>query len=125
MNLKPIATVLQDAGLGVFGVSLFINQMPMDCQEGYLLRNKLVGTPIDHELPGYFKTPFQLIARSKSHERGDEMIDQAREVLTMHDAQVEELLIRRMHAVTLPVVFPLSKGNLLETTCDFDVVFNQ
>jgi hypothetical protein len=30
-----------------------------------------------------------------------------------------------MRPATLPVVFPLSKGNLLEFAVDFDVLFNE
>jgi len=125
MNLSPIADLLNDASLGVSGKSIFINMIPSECPNGILLRNKLQGTKIDYELPGYFKTSFQLIVRAQSYSDGEKMMLDAFAALTLSEVQVGSMYVRYVRPITQPVVFPLSKGNLLEFAADFDAVYNE
>jgi hypothetical protein len=126
MNLLPLAQRLEDAGIGIQGESVFINSIPAECPQGVLLRNKLQGTLIDHELPGYYKTSFQLIVRSTSYVGGEELIGQVFDALTVErPAQIGPMLFKFMRPKSLPAVFPLSKGNLLEFAADFEVAFTQ
>jgi hypothetical protein len=125
MNLYPIAEYLQDAGLGTLAESIFINMIPVESPSGILLRNRLQGTVIDHELPGFYKTRFQVIVRATSYPAGEELIGQVLAALSISETQVGSMHIRYMRPVTLPVVFPLSKGNLLEFAADFDVAFDE
>lgn len=125
MNLLPIAQTLEEAGVGVMAETIFINMIPIDCQEGVLLRNKLSGTYIDYELPGYYKTRFQVIVRTKSVPVGEERMAQVFDALTLCEAQVTDMYIRYLRPVTMPITFPLSKGNLLEISADFEIVFMQ
>lgn len=123
MNLMPLAQKLEDDGLGLMGTSIFINMIPAECPQGILLRNRLQGTPINYELPGYYKTKFQLIVRAQSYDAGETLIAEAFASLTMSERALGDVTVRFMRPSTLPVVFPLSKGNLLEFAADFEVVY--
>lgn len=123
MNLLPIAQKLEADGLGVLAETIYVNTIPVESPQGILLRGKLQGTKIDHELPGYYKTQFQLIVRAATYTVGETLIKQVIQALTVNDRQVGSIFVRYMRPVTKPVVFPLSKGNLLEFAADFDVAF--
>lgn len=123
MNLLPLAQKLEDDGVGVQGRTVFINMMPAECVKGILLRNKLSGTKIDYELPGYYKTKFQLIARAQSYQVGSDLIDAAFESLTMANTKLDAMGVFFIRPSTQAVTFPLSKGNLIEFAADFDAVF--
>ena len=125
MNLFPIAQTIEEAGLGVMADTIFINMIPVDCQEGILVRNKLSGTQIDYELPGYYKTRFQVIVRTRTVPAGEEVMSQIFDALTLCEASVYEMYVRYCRPVTMPITFPLSKGNLLEIAADFEIVFIQ
>lgn len=123
MNLLPIIEHLESEGLGVQAKTLFINQMPAEAPTGILLRNTLQGTHIDYELPGYFKGKFQLIIRANSYSVGDELITSAIAALTLSNVTLGDMTFKYMRPQTLPVVFPISKGNLLEFATVIDAVF--
>lgn len=123
MNLMPLAQKLETDLVGVMGTSIFINMIPAECPQGILLRNRLPGTKIDYELPGYYKARFQLIARAQDYAVGEALINQAFASLTMKETTLGSMSIRFIRPVTLPAVFPLSKGNLLEFAADFEAVY--
>lgn len=125
MNLFPLAQKMEVDGLGILGETIFINMIPAECKQGILLRNPLRGTKIDYELPGYYKAKFQLIVRSQSYDQGDELINAAFTSLTLSDVVVGTMAVQFMRPLTKPVVFPLSKGNLLEFAADFETVFTE
>lgn len=125
MNLLPVAQLLETSGVGVQSKTIFINMIPESASRGILLRNKLQGTVINYELPGYYKTKFQLIVRSNSYSDGEALMNQAVAALTVSETQVGPMYMRFMRPYTQAVVFPLSKGNLLEFALDFDVAFSQ
>lgn len=123
MNLMPLAERLEAAGLGTLAETIFLNMIPSECPQGVLLRNPLRGTKIDYELPGYYKTTFQLIVRSPNYAVGEQLIQEVIAALTLAETQVGPLYVRYMRPLTKPVVFPISKGNLLEFATDFDTAF--
>lgn len=125
MNLTPIADRLEEFGVGTKAKDIFINTIPAEAPVGVLLRNKLQGTKINHELPGYYKAPFQVIVRCKSYLEGEALMSSVFSALTLQETQLGPMYVRRMLPLTLPVTFPISKGNLIELAADFEAVFNQ
>lgn len=123
MNLMPIAKYIQDNKLGELGKTLFINMMPIDLNLGILIRNPLVGTEIDYELIDYFNTEFQLIVRADTYIKGEDLMRQAMNVLNVQNKELDNLFFNFIRPRTEPIVFPLSDGNLLEFSVDFDVNF--
>lgn len=123
MDLLPLADTLETAGLGIKAETIFVNMIPVECPQGILLRNKLTGTPINYELPGYYKSRFQLIVRSGSYLDGKALYDQAATALTLNEVQVGAMYVKFSRPLTMPVTFPLSNGNLIEHAADFEIVF--
>jgi hypothetical protein len=125
MNLFPIAEKLEADGVGVMAETIFINMIPAEAPTGVLLRNPLQGTEIDYELPGFYKTQFKVIVRATTYPDGEALIQAVFDSLTMLDKQVGTMFVKYMRPKTKPVVFPLSKGNLLEFSADFVTCFTE
>ncbi|WKZ86341.1 minor capsid protein [Ralstonia pickettii] len=124
MNLMPLIDRLESEGVGTPAKTLFVNMLPAEATKAILLRNKLAGTPINHEIPGYFnKVPFQVIARARHDQEGEDLINAATKALTLSEVQLGNMWIKYMRPKTLPVIFPLSKGNLLEFNVEFECCF--
>lgn len=126
MNLLNVAQRLEDAGVGIKGKSVFINMIPAESARGVLLRNDLRGTLVDYELPGYYKGSFRLIVRTDAYDDGNDLIAQAISAITIkQETQLGSQRFLYIRPRTLPVVFPLSKGSLLEFAVDMDVRFTE
>lgn len=125
MNLMPLAEKLESDGLGVMAETIFINMIPVEAPQGILLRNNLRGTEIDYELPGYYKTDFQVIVRAPNYPAGDALIAEVCNALTLVEQQLGPLYLKFMRPKTKPVVFPLSAGNLLEFSVEFSVAYTE
>ena len=123
MNLKPIAEYLESQGLGTGGRDLFVNYMPEDVQQGILLMNKLSGTPIDWELPGYRRSGFQLIVRHTDDEAGLLMAEQLSDALTLTNTTLTGMLVKVIRPKHEPVVYPVSKGDYLEISVNFEAIY--
>jgi hypothetical protein len=123
MNLMPFINQLEAKGVGKKGKTLFINMLPIDISEGVLLRNSLTGTDIDYELPGYFRTEFQVIVRAGSYEAGEKLINKVTDSLTLTNEQLDGLFFNYVRPRTEPVTYPLSEGNLLEFSTYFSLSF--
>lgn len=125
MNAMPLIDRLETAGVGVKGTSLFLNMMPAKCELGVLLKPPLSGTKIDYELPGFFKTGLQVVARSHDYATGLALCKQAvAELLIQNDTQVGPMLIRYLRPKHQPVAFPLSEGNFIEFNVQMEVCYN-
>ncbi len=123
MNLIDLAAYLETNGLGIQGKSIFVNQMPVECQSGLMLRSPLKGTQIDYELPGFYKGSFQLTVRAPNYAVGSLNIANITAALTLKNTVIGSYSYNYIRPTNLPVVFPLSKGNLLELSVDFEVCF--
>ena len=123
MNLSPIANHLEGEGLGTQGSSLFINFMPYECKKGLLLRSPLMGTPIDHSLPGYYKGEVIVVARASEYVAALTLMEETMRSLTFYDRQIDDIYVKRIYPSTLPVSFPVSDGQFYEVQVRFEVVY--
>lgn len=126
MNLIPIADMLEAAGTGTQGTSLFVGEMPADCDQGVLLLNGYYGTPIDPYLKHYRRTSFRIIVRSPgdSYDQGEELAWACIDAATIHvERQLGPLLIKQMLPQNEPRPYRRSAGNYWEFEVDVDVNF--
>lgn len=121
MNLMPFADLLEDAMLGVKGESIFINMMPPEAKVAVLFKNRLTGTKIDYELPGYYQTKFGVVIRGTDYSLGEpgELVDKVVKALTLGPQKLGTMQINYVRPLYHPVVFPLSNGNILEWNVEF------
>lgn len=120
MDMMPIANKLQTANLGVQGKTLFINFMPMECKAGILLRSPLAGTDIDHELPGYYKSTFNVIVRGHDYQTAAAKMEQVMKTLCFFETEISGIHYKYVRPKSLPVTFPVSDGNFYEIQVSFD-----
>lgn len=123
MNLANLVDRIQAAGHGVKAKSLFMQMMPAEAQSAILLRGMLAGTKIDHYLPGFYQTEFQVIVRSIGYVTGEALIKRVTADLTFEELVLGNQCFNYCRPRTLPVAFPLSAGNLVEHSVMFDVCF--
>lgn len=124
MDLMPLADRLEAQGFGTKGKDIFIHMIPADSPKGVLLREPLRGTPIDYELPGYFKTTFRVIARAPSYQEGSALINAVIPALTVQNSIVGTMSVRWFRPKAKPVPYSLSDGNLIEFAVEFEAVYN-
>jgi len=122
MNVMPLVNHLEALGLGAKGDTLFVNMLPAEARQAILVRSPLSGTPINYELPGYCRATFSVIVRTPAseYEAGMALMQAVTEALSVDNLQVETQYFNFVRPRTQPVVFPLSKGNLLEISAQFD-----
>lgn len=124
MNLEAIANYLVTQGVGISGQSLFVYRMPPAINEGILLISDLKGTEIDYELPGFKRTTFQAIVRHTEHVAGRALADLVSSTLTLENGFVlSNLLVRYIRPRHEPVMYPVSEGDYLEFSVNFDAVY--
>lgn len=121
--LEALAQLLQDTGLGVQGENIFVHMMPSSVSQGILLLSPLSGVPIDHELPGYRKTSFQAIVRHTSHASGKALAEQMSNALSLVNTTLSGYDVKFILPRHEPVVFPVSEGDFLEISVNFEAVY--
>lgn len=122
MNLMPLANRIDALRMAKLGVDLFLQQLPQEAEEGVLLRSPLIGTKINHELPGYYKSTFQLIVRGHDVEVISARTARIVKAITfIAETKLGAQTFKYCRPDHLPSIFPLSEGNLLEASVTFDV----
>lgn len=122
MKLESFAQKLETAAVGTRGVDIFINHMPQTIA-GLLLRQPFAGSMLDHELPGFRKSSFQLIARATTHAAAEALMLAgiaaiATDIEQDYPLSVRVKYVRQRHD---PMEFPVSAGNLKELLVNIDV----
>jgi hypothetical protein len=123
MKLEPLAQYLKDQDIAIPGTDLFIYEMPSSVKVGILILTSLSGTNINYELPDYRKTTFQVIVRHTDHVKGRELAELVSSGLTMSGATLEGMSVNYIRPKHEPVVYPVSEGDFLEFSVNFDANF--
>jgi minor capsid protein len=125
MKLEYLAQVLQDAGLGTIGTDIFVDYMPAEVTKGVVLKNPLAGTPVDPNLPDYYRTRLQAIVRAPTRDVGNELSDRVGKALKMFNRKFYDLngklamQINHIYPAQLPIVYPYTPGNVIEWSLNF------
>lgn len=125
MNLIAIADILVAANLGIKGKNLFVNMMPPEVTQAVLLKGRLTGVKINHELPGYYQTKFNVVIRGTDYSIAAHggFVDSVVDALTFNSIIVGDMYVNYSRPKYLPQVFPLSTGNILEWNTEFDLCY--
>jgi len=125
--LLNIAQHLEDEGVGEYtgrGRDIFVYEMPHQVVAGILLKDSPLGTMIDHEISGYFSTEFYAIVRSTEHAKGEAKANAMSAALTINVSGLAGgLAVNFIRPRMIPMVFPVSEGDLLEWLVVFDINF--
>lgn len=104
------------------GTSLFQHSMP-EGVDGVLVRDNPYGSVINHELPKYRKNRFQVIVRAKDFLTASNLADTISSVLTISEKVMPGMEVRYIRPRHDPVSYPVSAGNYVEFSINFDAVF--
>lgn len=126
MKLELLAQVLEDAGLGTIGTDIFVHRMDAECPRGIMLRDPLDGTPVDPNLPGYYRSKLQAIVRATAQADGDTLSKQVGRALKMFNRRFTDpvsgellLKINHIYPSQLPITYPRMEGQGIEWSLNF------
>jgi hypothetical protein len=122
-QITDIATVIENAGLGQYGVDLFTYYAPPEVASSIILFPSADPPVIDPELPYYYKGKFQIVVRNEDYDIGLELCKQLSETLTIHNTQVGNTFIKMCRPLYQPRVFRRSESGVLEMSITFDIRF--
>lgn len=125
-ELVEIATYLAAAGHGkILGAdkTIFVHHMPASVKEGVLLRLDYAGILYEHELPGYFKTSFQVIVRNPDHVGGQTLAEAITVTLNKERVVIGAMQVHYIRPESKPLVFPASEGDYLEFSTYYDACY--
>lgn len=124
--LSDIAVFMEEQELGAlsgYDKDIFVYAMPDTVTSGMLLKDFALGTNYDHELPKYMKTEFVVVVRSKDFAEGEEKAKAVSDTLTVANQTVGTLNVNYIRPRHVPMVFPVSEGDLIEFLLTFDACF--
>lgn len=126
MNLLPLAQYLEGQGLGAVEQSIWVAQMPVECQTGILLRPNSVGDKINWEIPPYTKGHFKIVTRAKDFIECETLINKATKLLTVCERKLPNWYFAHyMRPRNFPAVFPLSDGAYFEMSVQMDYTISR
>ena len=123
MIFEPIAEYLESALGLVQGSSIFINQIPASVPFGVLLKDGLLGTSINGEIPGLRRGNFQVAIRGKSRTVVSDMMKLVMASLTIQETDFSEYIMKSCRATNEPTSFMLSTGDYFEMSVNFYAVY--
>jgi len=122
MNIMPFGDALAAA---LTGESVFVYHMPSGVNRGILLLHNLGGATLDPNLPNYKKAGFQGIVRSTDYQSGYDLAKQVLDALTVSRENFGGLYIHYINPLHDPVAFPVSKGDYVEFSVNFETAYTE
>ena len=127
MNLIPFRTALID-GNNVTGYSVYMYHFPETEDQGILLLHNMNGAKLDPNLPDLKKGKFQAIIRvgKSNFQSGYEL---SKLVIATFKAvkrtTINGVLIHFIEPMSDPIAYPVSKGNYIEFSCNFETAYTE
>lgn len=119
---EAIVSMIQTAGLGTVGVSLFHSHMPAQVLNGVLVMTRV---PIANDpYSGLRKGPFQVVVRSQDLEEAHNKASQIMKALTTDGVTVGEVSFLFIKPAHEPLVFPRTEGSLFEASVNYNFAAN-
>lgn len=126
IDFQALAERLEQSGCGRRGKDVFIDTLPFDSPTGIVLRSSISGDRIDHELPGFMKATFRLIARASNHAEGQAKLEKAIKALWIEQpVEMGTMNVRSCRPITTPMIYPLSPGNLREFSVNMKIIYDE
>lgn len=128
MILDELAKVLETAGLGVFGTTIFVFRMPSEIPIGISLLDRTGnGMECDGYIDGLRRGNVQLVVRHNNYTDGMTMARDAVTAFAGIDRSVlnNAVEIKQLRPKHEPIAFPISvDGDVFEFSVNFDVIFS-
>lgn len=115
-HLIQLANMIQAAGLGVIGQTIFIGTIPADVKSGVMLRDPMIGVEIDKGMSGFYSADITVIVRDPEVQAGYAKAESISAVLDVANVDAPEIFISWLHPATKPISYPRGDANDLETS---------
>ena len=125
IDFEALLKRLEDAELGKVGATLTINTMPISVTKGICLRSNISGDEINYEIPGLGRGQYRIITRASSAATSKQLLLKAIEALGVN-GQIEtigSMRVRYNRPITTPMTFPVSEGNLRESSVNMKICY--
>lgn len=124
MMFEPLVALLEKSIPSLkAGVTLFINQMPLETRLGLLLKEGFAGTEIDGEIPSLRRARFQLAARGQNYADVKALVEESIVVLTLTGVMLEGMQVKSIRPLTEPIPYQASIGNYVEFSVNFLAIY--
>lgn len=123
MELMPFMKLLEKNKVAKIDKSLFMYSLPGAAQNGILLREELTGTVIDYELPGYYRTSFQIVVRDIEYDSAKVKMKQVIDNLTLVEVPLDMMWIKFCRPRTTPGAYQQTPGSQVEFSVYMDLCF--
>src|SRR5690606_41365013 len=100
-----VVDLLQAAGLGQPGSTIFKFHAPERVKKCLLVLDPLEGFQLDEDLPGYLKGSFQVVVRDTDYQSAMTVAKQVSDALNLHRLNVNGIEIKRMRATHAPIAY--------------------
>lgn len=122
MRVEPLIDYLEAQSVGSKGKDLFANFFPQKTELAVMIHSGLMATPIDAELPLYrAAAKFQVVVRCRDYAAGFALMQAITDALiTEQRRQIGNMLFNFIRPFHEPLDYPLSTGNLIEISVNFD-----
>lgn len=126
IDFEALGARLQDANLGKLGENITYNTMPQSVKKGICLRANISGDDIDYEIPGLGRGEFRLFTRATTVKQSETLLLQAIDALAVNGLPVNigKMRVRYCVPLTTPMSFPISDGNLRESSVTMLIVYD-
>ena len=122
-HLKFLAQLIENAGHGVIGETLFIGTIPSDCPSAVMLKDPLSGHKIDGGMESFYPSSVQMIVRDPDSEVSYQRALDISGVLNGINLSDNDVHLAWVIADTLPIQFPRAESDDIETSVRFRIGF--
>lgn len=127
LTVEHIVARLAASGLGIAGKDLFAYHMPETIKQGLVVTSRLEGEEIDEGMGSYRRGTFQIVARSPSFPTSAQLVRRAATAVALRGWQTlpaagaaPATAVLFIRAQAEPILFPVSDGDLVEASVDFE-----
>jgi len=105
------------------GRNLFIYSMPSSVQIGTVILSEMSNAYADHEVPGLFYNPFQVVVRHRDYLPGQELANQIYDTLNLRRTTLGQYHFLYILPKHLPMPYRRGDSDLMEFSINFKAKF--
>lgn len=125
IDFEALLTRLEEKDLGKIGKSLTFNTMPLSITKGICLRSNISGDQLNYEIPGFQRGEYRIVTRASSAEASKQLLLKAIDAIAVNGVPLEigKMRVRYNLPITTPMTFPVSDGNLRESSVNMAICY--
>lgn len=119
--LMLLANYLEDNGIGKAGTDIFVNEMPLRCNQGVLLYTTGEGLLRHTEIANYYRGPIMVVTRAARAQAGCELSHKISRLMDFQGLKLGAITILVSKPEALPQSFGTNDGGYTEWLLPIEV----